>query len=112
MISGARNFERSLFMSDQEKLAKRLFEQWKVSFKRKSSQERKFHAVESNFDELFFELHKHEVPYEMAEGLIREAATVHMPSYMVVENVWKTIKSKNPGLDKKEWLEDWKNKKL
>lgn len=95
-------------MSDQEKLAKRLFDQWKSGIKRKSSKERGWSHVEANFDELFFELHKYDVPYEMAEIYIHEAALVHMPTYMVVENVWKTMKARNPGLDKKQWLDDWK----
>jgi len=95
-------------MSEQEKLAKRLFDQWKVNIKRKSSKERGWSSVETNFDELFFELHKYEIPYELAEKYIHEAALVHMPTYMVVENVWKSMKAKHPGLDKKQWLDDWK----
>lgn len=95
-------------MSDKTTLAKRLFEQWKVELKKKDAAARKWSAVESNFEEIFYTLHTHEVDYDIAEALISEIAAAHMPNLIVVDRVWKAAHQRSPDLNKREWLDHWK----
>ena len=95
---------------DTDKLAKRLFERWKADFTKKPAEGKHTQKSQENFEELFFELHKHNTDYDTAIAFIKDAVIAHLPGYYITERIWTTVKATNPGLNKKEWLEGWKNR--
>lgn len=93
---------------DDIKLARRLFERWKADLTKKPAEAKATVRSQENFEELFFELNKHGIDYDTAASFIKEAAIAHFPGYYIVERVWATVKAAQPDLNKKEWLESWK----
>jgi hypothetical protein len=93
---------------DADKLARRLFERWKADLTKKPAEAKHTNKSQDNFEELFFELRKHDVSYDVAFEFIKDAATAHFPGYYVIERVWSTVHAGKPGLTKREWMDSWK----
>ena len=91
------------------KLARQLFDRWKTSLSKKSSSEKGTAYVQTNFEELFYELSTNLVDFESANSILSEAVSAHMPPIIVAERVWQLHKSKYSGINKVEFMSSWRS---
>lgn len=89
-------------MSDQ-KTAKTVFEKWAAELRNK---DRSWNNILTNFDELFYELWKHSVPFDIAHELIKDAVAKHLPSNHVAKNAFNNLRNKSGTFQ--EFVADWK----
>jgi len=95
---------------DGSKRARQLFDRWKTTLAKKSSSERETKKAQINFDELFYELSINQVDFEAAEEILPDAIAAHMPSHMLIEKIWHTQKTLLIGLNKKDWIDGWRDR--
>lgn len=90
--------------SRHKKNAERVFKKWVADLKDK---ERTMKHVQGNFEELFEEMWRFSIPYEVAEQFLDEAVKEHLPSDYVAKTTYKLRQGhKKPYM---EWLKDWKD---
>lgn len=88
-------------MSDN-KLAKLIFEKWVSSLRDKS---RKWDSVKNNFEELFLDMYKSSVPFDVAHDYVKVAIAAHSPSNGAIKNTYRKVR--RPGQSEKEFVDEW-----
>jgi hypothetical protein len=61
--------------------------------------------VKANFEELFLEMYRASIPFEVAQEFIRHATTAHMPDGPTIKNTYRNTRS---GTTEKEFVDRWK----
>lgn len=90
-------------MSDA-KIARIIFEKWASELMNK---DRGWDHILSNFDELFYELYRASVPFDVVHDLVKEAIAKHFPNNAVAKFTYdKSPKKKEVSF--KEYLDEWK----
>lgn len=93
-------------MSDS-KLAKSLFDRWAAELINK---DKAWNQVKSNFDELFYDLKAHSIPFDVAEELIKEAIAKHLPTYTIAKFTYKSLGDREKGSKSfAEFFDSWKS---
>jgi hypothetical protein len=85
--------------------ANRILRKWKSDLVDK---DRSWNNIDSNFDELFYELHMSSVDIDIAEPMIKEAAAAHMPAASLAKRVYATG-PKLKGIPYDEFLKGWRD---
>lgn len=90
-----------------EKLAQHVFTKWAAELRGK---DRSWNNVRPNFEELFFEMFNHEIPFEIAHQFLKHATAKHMPNMAMAKNTWARAKNnpQNAANTFQEWLAEWK----
>jgi|SRR5581483_176642 len=93
-------------MSD-ETLANHILKKWEGELR---SKDRGWDSVRPNFEELFFDLYKNNVPFEIAHGMLNQAIAAHFPNHFSANKTWNRVKKSEQysGTTFKEFLDDWK----
>lgn len=89
--------------------AKNIFSQWKADLTKKPHEEKRSEFVLSNLEDFFYRLHQATISREIAEEYIPTVAEAHFPPHNIVASTWNRVKVTTPGMNQKEWIEDWKN---
>ena len=89
--------------SEQRKQAQHLFEQWSASL---INRDRSKASLADNFDDLFYELDRHFVEFEIAYEFLNQAITAHLPTKSLVDMTYKNTRGRWSSKD--EFYEDWK----
>jgi hypothetical protein len=92
--------------ANDSKKAQHILKKWSVELKEK---DRTYSNISSNFDELFYELWRHSIPFQEVEKVIKDAVAAHMPNAVVAKMTFKKLKSsaKFP-VDEQEFMKNWK----
>ena len=87
--------------------AQHLFNKWAAELRMK---DRHWNNVQNNFEELFFELYKHEIPFEEANELVKLAVAKHLPDLGTAKRTFERVKKSEhySGDTFQEWLNGWK----
>lgn len=90
-----------------EKLASHIFQKWAAELRNK---DRKFAAASNNYEELFFDLYKADVPFDVAHQYLKQAVTKHLPNHSMAKHTWTRVKNapENSSKTFQEWFADWK----
>ena len=93
-------------MSD-EKIASHIFTRWAAELRDK---DRSWDNVRTNFEDLFFDLHKADVPFNEANEFLKPAIIKHFPSLSTAKRTWNKHRhsEQNEGVSFQEWLDEWK----
>jgi len=89
-------------MSDSQ-LAQHILKKWTAELR---SKDRSFSKVQSNFDELFYELWKNKVPFDVTHELIKQAIAAHLPNAVIAKRTYQANKQKLDQTEK-EFMDGW-----
>lgn len=87
-----------------DKRARLILDRWSSEL---SSKDRSRNSVMSNFEELFYDMWRANIPFDAAHSMLNEAVAKHFPSKSVAKFTFKRLKS-HVDKDFREFLEDWK----
>lgn len=88
----------------EAKLARAILTRWMAFL---STKDLTLNNVQSNFEELFYEMFTANIPYETIQELLNEAISAHFPGAAIGRATYK----KNPMRQfksEKEFMEDWR----
>lgn len=90
-----------------EKLSQHIFQKWAAELRNK---DRKWDSVRPNFEDLFFEMFKSDIPFEVAHDFLKPATSKHLPNLATAKHTWNRVKGskENTGLTFQEWFANWK----
>ena len=90
-----------------EKIALHIFQKCSAELRNK---DRRFAAARNNYEELFFDLFKSDVPFDIAHQFLKQATAKHMPNSATAKHTWARVKGadQNAGLTFQEWFTEWK----
>jgi len=94
--------------TSDKKRAKLIVERWASELATKSSSERSRHKVSENFDELFYELWKSGVEFDVVHDMLKDIVAVHFPKLAVAKKTYTSLKTHMQGKSFPEFLDDWK----
>jgi DNA-binding cell septation regulator SpoVG len=89
---------------DFNKIAKMMLERWAADL---IDKDKSMKSVQSNFDELFYELWTASVPFDIAHELIDQVVKSHMPSQSIAKRVFMSCK-KNKDDSFQDFMDNWK----
>jgi len=89
-------------MTDRQR-ARRIFDRWRSSL---VDRDRSINKVSENFDELFYELFKNDVSYDIAEDLSKEAIAAHLPNLSMAKYIYKRQAVRDQPFE--EFFTGWK----
>ena len=92
-------------MSNPKTIANHIFKKWEADL---SSKDRSRTAVSDNFSELFYELWKASIPFEVVEAIVPQAIKAHLPSRMIAGVTYKQLKPRLNGQSFNDFMESWK----
>lgn len=90
-----------------EKISQHIFQRWAAELRNK---DRRWDNVRPNFEDLFFEMFKSDIPFDIAHQFLKPAVAKHLPNAAAAKNTWNRVKGmdQNAGLTFQEWLTGWK----
>ena len=91
--------------NSESKKARLILEQWSTDL---ASKDRSMKSVTANFDELFHELWRASISFDIVHELINDAIAEHLPSSFVAKLTYKNIKQHLKDKTFNEFLNDWK----
>ena len=92
-----------------EKNARLVFDRWKASYNKKVASERHTKNAQVNFEELFYEMKRYQIPFDEAHDAIDTAIAVHMPPMFLVDKVYATMKADlKTSATKQEFIASWR----
>jgi hypothetical protein len=87
------------------KRARLILERWAADLRDK---DRSRFKVTENFEELFNEMWRASIPFEIVHDMVSDAIKEHLPSGFVAKKTYATLKHQLQGKNYNEFLEDWK----
>jgi hypothetical protein len=98
--------------SERKKQAEIAFALWKAALANKS---KRWEELSENFDELFYDLSRLELPYELAEDYFVRACDAHYPRHDTIKHVYRSSKTMKHKYDSevefgKSWCDGIKDK--
>ncbi len=94
--------------NSDKKRAKLIIERWGSELATKSSSERGRNKVTENFDNLFYELWKASISFDIVHDMLSDIIAKHFPSHSVAKRTFTTLKQHLQGKSFVEFLQDWK----
>ena len=88
--------------------AKLIVERWASELVLKASSERSRHKVTENFDNVFYDLWKASIPFDIVHDMMSTIISHHFPSQIVAKRTYQNLKQQMGGKTFIEFLEDWK----
>ena len=85
--------------------AKLLFEQWRSGL---ADRDRSHNKLTENFDDLFYELDRHSVEFELAHEYLDLAIAAHLPDKKTLRYTYR--RTKGFGMSEEEFHDKWKDK--
>ena len=85
--------------------AKLLFEQWRAGL---ADKDRSHNRLTENFDDLFFELDRNNIEFEIAHEYLDLAIAAHLPDKKTLRYTYK--RTKGFGMSEDDFHEGWKTK--
>lgn len=92
-------------MANLKTVANHIFKKWESEL---ANKDRSRGAVSDNFGELFYDMWKASVPFDIAESFITQAVKAHLPSKVIAGVTYKQLKTKLGGVSFPEFMESWK----
>ena len=92
-------------MNNLNTVAKHVYKKWEAEL---ASKDRSRSAVSDNFSELFYELWKASVTFEIAESYVSQAIKAHLPAKTIAGLTYKRLKPQLGGVSFHEFMDDWK----
>ena len=91
--------------SNPKTIANHILKKWEADL---SSKDRSRTAVSENFGELFYEMWKASVPFEVVESLVPQAIKAHLPNKIIAGKTYKQLKARLGGQSFNDFMETWK----
>lgn len=80
-----------------------IFQKWRASL---AERDRTFGSVSENFGDLFYDLKRMNVDYNVANEYMKKACEAHYPSRQIAKDVYKRI-GKSSGKTEEEFTKSW-----
>lgn len=87
-----------------DKRARLILERWVADLPNK---DRSRANLSNNFEELFYDLYKANIPFDVAHGLLKEAIGHHFPSQSTAKWTYRNVR-RDPNQTFAEFLDSWK----
>jgi hypothetical protein len=91
-------------ISPDKKGADKIFEMWRSGLIDKPKDKDNLY---NNFNDLWFEMNRHFIPYEVAYEFLKPAVTRHLPDKYIVNRTYRSS-SANKSQTEMEFFESWK----
>lgn len=91
--------------NNQLKAAKLIIERWAADL---TNKDRSHHNLLNNFEELFHDMWRASIPFEIVHDFMSEIIKHHLPSHYVAKKTYSAIKNKLQGQSFADFLEGWK----